>query len=311
MAKAGMEGALVITGPTASGKSGLALLVARKLEVEIISADSAQVYRGMDIGTAKPGPDVLAEVPHHLVDIREPEEPYSAALFREDVETLVPEILGRGRIPLIVGGTMLYLKALKEGLADLPEADESVRASINAEAEESGWEALHRQLAETDPESAARIKPSDIQRLQRAIEVYRLTGSTLTELHRQTTKPCSFPLREFAVVPPDRAELHQRIADRFHQMLAEGFIEEVSRLHDNPALNSSLPAIRAVGYRQAWSYLDGEIDRQTMIDMAIAATRQLAKRQYTWLRSWKDLICLDSPDVAQVLKILTSNTILD
>ena len=298
------EGALVITGPTASGKSALALGLAEYIDIEIISADSAQVYRGMDIGTAKPNPHVLASLPHHLVDIRDPVEPYSAADFRHDLLDIVPQIRSRGRLPVIVGGSMLYLKALKNGLAELPGADPSIRESINEDAAIRGWSALHEDLQVIDPEAAERIKPSDTQRLQRALEVYRITGITLTELHLRSMAPCPFPLTEVGLFPTDRSKLHQVIQDRFMEMLDFGLIEEVATLKSNSENHKGLPAFRAVGYRQIWSYLDGEVDYDTMIETGIAATRQLAKRQYTWLRSWQDLVVQSRPNLAEVLKIL-------
>ena len=304
-----MSGAVVIMGPTASGKTGLAMQIARQMDVEIISADSAQVYRGMDIGTAKPGRGLLTETPHHLIDIRNPEDPYSAASFRDDVVELVPEIQARGRLPLIIGGAMLYLKALKDGLAEMPAADPAIRDEINRKAAEHGWESVHRTLAEVDPVAAARINPTDTQRLQRALEVYRLTGSTLTELHRRAVSPCPFPLTEIALVP-GRAQLHEAIAGRFMAMLDKGFVDEVAALRNNPRLHSGSPSLKAVGYRQVWSYLAGDINYQAMTDQAIAATRQLAKRQFTWLRSWQGLTTLESPAPSQVLKILAGDTIL-
>lgn len=303
-------GALVIAGPTASGKSGLAFELANELEVEIISADSAQVYRGMDIGTAKPDAATQARIPHHLIDIRDPADPYSAAAFRSDVVKLVPQILARGRLPLIVGGTMLYLKALKEGLAEMPEAAPEVREAILAEAAEVGWAVLHAELARIDPASAARIRPTDTQRLQRALEVFRVTGMSLTAFHAQQTVPCPFPLLELAIMPPDRAGLHRVIATRFEQMIAAGLVKEVARLKSDPALNPALPAMRAVGYRQVWAYLEGQYDHPTMVEKGIIATRQLAKRQYTWLRGWSDLQLLATPDKAEALKILRRGTIL-
>ena len=306
-----MPGAIVITGPTASGKTALALQLAAQMDVEIISADSAQVYRGMDIGTAKPDAATLAATPHHLIDIRNPEDPYSAANFRKDAMRLVNEIRERNRVPLIVGGTMLYLKALQDGLTDLPDADQAVRDEILFQAERDGWDAVHTELRSIDPESAARIKPGDKQRLQRALEVFRLTGKSLTDLHKNTQQACPFPLLFIAVVPPDRKILHARIEDRFMQMLASGFVAEVARLRSDKALHAELPAIKAVGYRQIWAHLGGEIDHQSMIDSAVAATRQLAKRQYTWLRSWSEVHSLDTSDASMALKIISSGTILE
>lgn len=301
--------ALVISGPTASGKSSLAFNLAEHLDIEIISADSAQVYRGMDIGTAKPPRSVRNEVPHHLIDVRNPEDPYSAADFRQDAIRCVDDISSRGKLPVIVGGTMLYLKALKEGIAELPEADPELRSAILAEATEYGWEHLHQELVSVDPSAAERIKPFDTQRLQRAIEVYRLTGTSLSELQKISGSPCPFPLLEIAIVPPDRAQLHAAIRKRLKAMLDDGFIDEVRKLRENPLLHPDLPAIKAVGYRQVWSYLEGEYDEETMFQKALAATRQLAKRQYTWLRSWSDLVVLEMPDTAQALKIIQTGTI--
>jgi len=304
-----LEGALVITGPTASGKSALALALAQHVDIEIISADSAQVYRGMNIGTAKPSAGVLADVPHHLIDIRDPVEPYSAADFRQDLLTLVPDIQERDRLPVIVGGTMLYLKALKNGLADLPAADQAVREEISVQAASLGWSSVHRELQGIDPDAAQRIQPTDTQRLQRALEVYRLTGSTLTELHRRSTTPCPFPLTEIGILPDDRKKLHQVIEDRFLDMLVKGFVEEVAALKSKPENHKGLPALRAVGYRQIWKYLEGRTDYDSMVQEGIVATRQLAKRQYTWLRSWEGLMMQKSPDLAEVLKIVRRGSI--
>ena len=251
-----------------------------------------------------------AWIPHHLIDIRDPADPYSAAAFRSDVLKLVPQILARGRLPLIVGGTMLYLKALKEGLAEMPEAVPEVREAILAEAAEVGWAVLHAELARIDPASAARIRPTDTQRLQRALEVFRVTGMSLTAFHAQQIEPCPFPLLELAILPPDRAGLHRVIAARFEQMIAAGLVEEVARLRSDPALNPALPAMRAVGYRQVWAYLEGQYDHPTMVEKGIIATRQLAKRQYTWLRGWSDLQLLATPDKAEALKMLRRGTIL-
>ena len=305
-----MKGALVITGLTASGKSQLTLELARHLGAEIISADSAQVYRGMDIGSAKPDAAALAEIKHHLIDIRDPADPYSAAEFRKDCIALVSRIQKEGKLAIISGGTMLYLKGLKEGLADLPAADLGVRAEISRQAEEHGWQDLHQELARVDLESSKRIKATDPQRLQRAIEVFRLTGVPLSTLHRQSVEACPFPLLEIAIIPVDRLALHQAIESRFMGMLKAGFIGEVDMLREKVGIHANLPSIKAVGYRQIWSFLEGEIDEQTMTKSALAATRQLAKRQHTWLRRWKNLNLLAEPNTQQALKIVINSTIL-
>ena len=300
---------LVVTGPTASGKSDLAIEMAREFPVEIVSVDSALVYHTMDIGTAKPDEKIRAEIPHHLIDIRDPLDPYSVAEFRVDAIDAIRTIRDRGRIPLLVGGTMLYLKALRDGIADLPPADESVRAGILDQAKTEGWPAVHARLLEVDPQAAARITAHDSQRLQRALEVYETTGETITSLHRVKKSECPFHLIEVAIMPSDRKALHQRIEERFTRMLSEGFLAEVAALFERGDLNPDLPSIKAVGSRQAWAYLRGEIDHETMRERAIIATRQLAKRQYTWLRSWKDLKILESPDLPQALKILEGASI--
>jgi len=305
-----LSGALVITGPTASGKSQLTLELARHLGAEIISADSAQVYRGMDIGSAKPDAATLEEVKHHLIDIRDPDDPYSAAEFRKDCIGLVSRMQGEGKLAIISGGTMLYLKGLKDGLAELPAADPDIRAEILWEAEEHGWAHVHEELARVDLESSKRIGPTDPQRLQRAIEVFRLTGVPLSRLHRQSVEACPFPLLEMAIIPGDRQALHQVIESRFREMLKAGFVGEVQMLREKPGVHALLPAVKAVGYRQIWSFLEGEIDEQTMVESALAATRQLAKRQYTWLRSWKNLNLLAAPNTQQALKMVTNSTIL-
>jgi len=302
--------AVCIMGPTASGKSALAVDLARQAPFEIVSVDSVQVYSGLDIGSAKPDSELMAEIPHHLIDVRDPGHPYSASDFRKDAIELVREIVGRGRIPLLSGGTMLYFKALKQGLADLPSADETIRQKFADFAAESGWPALHERLAVVDPVSAARINPNDPQRLQRALEVYEITGKSMTELQVQATRPCPFKLLEIAVIPPDRAELHQTIEKRFRHMLTRGLVEEVEQLYVRDDLNPSLPAIKAVGYRQVWDYLAGNTDYDTMVERAITATRQFAKRQFTWLRSWQDLRQIDSPKRSEALKILQADSIL-
>lgn len=283
-----------LMGPTASGKTALATALYQRLPVELISVDSALVYKQMDIGTAKPTAEELAITPHHLIDIRDPAQSYSAADFRSDALRLIAEIQQRGNIPLLVGGTMLYFKALLDGISPLPEADAAVRLQLETEAASKGWAALHEELAKVDPVSAARIHPNDPQRINRALEVYRLTGRSLTELTAEKGEPFAFPVHQFAITPADRAVLHQRIAIRFEQMLAAGFEQEVLRLKQRADLHPDLPSMRCVGYRQMWQYLDGECSYQQMTERGIAATRQLAKRQLTWLRGWPDLNWLNS-----------------
>ncbi len=277
--------AVALTGPTASGKSALALALAARFPVEIVSVDSAQVYRGLDIGTAKPPPEVRARIPHHLVDVCDPAEPYSAARFQEDALRAIRVIRARGRIPLLVGGTMLYFRALEQGLSPLPAADPGVRAELESEARRRGWPALHAELARVDPEAAARIHPNDPQRIQRALEVYRLTGRPLTELQRAGVCRGRVRLHKAAVAPPGRERLRARIAERFDCMLKEGLVEEVARLRARADLHPELPAIKAVGYRQVWRHLAGELSYGEMRAQAIMATCQLAKRQLTWLRA--------------------------
>lgn len=283
-----------LMGPTASGKTALALELAKQVPLEIISVDSALIYRGMDIGTAKPTAAELAAVPHHLIDILDPLQAYSAADFRADALRLIAEIQQRGKLPLLVGGTMLYFKALLDGISPLPEADPQIRAEIEAQAAALGWATLHAELAQVDPVSAARIHPNDPQRINRALEVYRLTGKSLTELTQTKGEPFPYKVSQFAIAPTERAELHRRIALRFEQMLAQGFEQEVASLKQRPDLHPQLPSVRCVGYRQMWDYLDGLVSYDEMVYRGIAATRQLAKRQLTWLRSWSDLCWLDS-----------------
>ncbi len=281
-------------GPTASGKSAYALELAKRLDGEIVSVDSALVYRGLDIGAAKPTRDELAQVAHHLIDVREPWQPYSAAEFAIDAKRAIDGIVARGKLPILAGGTGLYFRALLEGLAAMPEADEATRAGIAAEADERGWAALHAELAKVDPEAGARIHATDAQRIQRALEVYRLSGKPISAWQREARGE-RFPLKvlKLALSPPERAVLHERIARRFDAMLAAGFLDEVRALRALPELAShprplDLPALRAVGYRQTWEYLDGDCDMPTFRERAIAATRQLAKRQFTWLRGELD-----------------------
>jgi tRNA dimethylallyltransferase len=278
-------------GPTAAGKSALALTLADALGAEIISVDSAQVYRGMDIGTAKPDAATRQRYPHRLIDILDPAESYSAAAFRRDALAAMREVLAAGRTPLLVGGTMLYFRVLQQGLAALPAADAGVRAEISALAARAGWIGVHERLAAVDPEAAARIRPSDSQRLQRALEVFLVSGRPLTAWHREqaVAEPLPCRLHCLAVVPQERAQLHRRIAQRFEAMLAAGFLDEVRRLHARGDLHPGLPSIRSVGYRQAWEHLEGRLGYAEMVQRAIMATRQLAKRQLTWLRSWPEL----------------------
>ncbi|HET7401089.1 MAG TPA: tRNA (adenosine(37)-N6)-dimethylallyltransferase MiaA [Usitatibacter sp.] len=278
--------AVFVLGPTASGKSAVALALARRFPAEIVSVDSAAVYRGLDIGTAKPDAAERAAAPHHLIDIVDPTEAYSAGRFRDDALRLVGEIHARGRLPILAGGTMLYFSALTRGLADLPRADARLRAAIEERAAKEGWPALHAELARVDPASAARIEPTDSQRIQRALEVHALAGEPLSALQarRDPVRLPFTPLR-LALEPSDRAVLHERIARRFHAMLDAGLVEEVAALRARHALHEALPAMRAVGYRQAWQTLAGDAPRETLADRGIAATRQLAKRQLTWLRA--------------------------
>jgi len=281
-------------GPTAAGKTDLALEIAKQYPVEIISVDSALVYRGMDIGTAKPEADILQRFPHHLVDIIDPTESYSVGQFRHDALALMSDITARGKIPLLVGGTMLYFKALQQGLSDLPPADSEIRSKLEKQAEQYGLAHLHARLAEIDPVSAKRIHINDPQRLQRALEVYEITGKSLTEL--TVTKDSSLPYRVVKIIlsPFDRRVLHQRIENRYKTMMTNGFIDEVKILFQRQDCHPDLPAIRAVGYRQAWSYLSGDYDQDTLVDKAVIATRQMAKRQLTWLRAQDDGVWFDS-----------------
>ncbi len=289
--------AIFLMGPTASGKTDLAIELARVLPCEIISVDSALLYRGMDIGTAKPSRELLAEFPHRLIDIRDPLEAYSAAEFRSDALTAMGEITAAGRIPLLVGGTMLYYRALLDGLAAMPSADPGVRAELEARAEAEGLAALHAELAQVDPESAARIHPNDPQRLVRALEVYRVSGQSMSEhrrLQAEAREALPYRVAQLAIAPAERSVLHERIALRFRLMLQQGFLDEVAALRARGDLHAGLPSIRSVGYRQAWEYFDGKFGKEELVERGIIATRQLAKRQFTWLRSWDDVHWLDS-----------------
>jgi tRNA dimethylallyltransferase len=305
---------LALAGPTASGKSAAALAIAQRWPVEIISVDSALVFRGMDIGTAKPTEQERATVPHHLIDITDPLHAYSAADFVRDTTGLIADIRSRGRLPLLVGGTMLYFKALMQGLDDMPRADAAVRARIEAEARERGWPAMHTALAAVDPPTAARLSPNDSQRIQRALEVHAVSGRPLSAFQTGGSAQASSPLRADALLslePQDRAWLHQRIAERFDAMLAQGFLEEVRHLRARSDLHPALPSMRCVGYRQAWEAMDGAGSKQLtpaqtteLRDRGIFATRQLAKRQLTWLRSMpaRAVVTCDAPNaLAQVL----------
>jgi len=304
---------LALAGPTASGKTAAALALAEHLAphggVEIISVDSALVYRGMDIGTAKPTEEERAAVPHHLIDIRDPLQAYSAAEFVQDTTRLIAEIQARGRLPLLVGGTMLYFKALFEGLDEMPRADPATRAALEAEAAARGWPALHAELAGVDPVTAARLAPNDTQRVQRALEVWRLTGRPMSSFHtgRDGAARGALACPLISLEPRDRAWLHERIAQRFDAMLAAGFLDEVLALRARGDLTPELPSMRCVGYRQAWEALDGQYPIQQLRDKGIFATRQLAKRQLTWLRGMpaRQVVPCDAPDaLAQVLRLV-------
>jgi tRNA dimethylallyltransferase len=292
---------ICLMGPTASGKSRLAIELASKLPCEIVSVDSAMVYRGMDIGTAKPTSVEREFVRHHLIDICDPTHAYSAGQFQKDAQQLIEKI----EIPLLVGGTMLYFRALLQGLAPLPSRDANIRAALEQQAKETGWPALHEKLAKIDSQAAARINPNDAQRIQRALEVYELTGQTLTHLQQETaTEELPYRLLQLALIPSDRDKLHKHIAQRFEQMLQQGFVEEVEQLKNRGDLHPDLPSMRAVGYRQVWDYLEGTISRDEMQEKAIAATRQLAKRQLTWLRSWPNLSILEADEIQLSNKVL-------
>ena len=297
--------AIFLMGPTASGKTDLTIQLRKRFPVELISVDSALIYKGMDIGTAKPNEAELLQAPHRLIDILDPAESYSVAEFRRDALKEMEEIVAQGKIPLLVGGTMLYYKALLEGLSPLPAADADIRAQIEQEAETLGWEAMHDQLKEIDPVSAERIHPNDPQRLSRALEVFRISGKTLTELTQVKGDALPYQVHQFAIAPKERAEIHRRIELRFDNMMKGGFEEEVRSLYERDDLHADLPSIRCVGYRQMWEYFDGEGTLDDAIFRGICATRQLAKRQITWLRSWKDLTWLDSDNIDGALQTIS------
>jgi len=300
-------------GPTASGKTDLAVQLVQELPCDIISVDSAMVYRGMDIGTAKPGEDVLAKAPHRLIDICDPGEAFSASQFRQRALDEINDIQARGRIPLLVGGTMLYFRALEQGLSPLPSADPDIRARLESEAEQEGWQVLHDRLAEIDPDAAARIHANDPQRIQRALEVFELTGEPLSVwFQREVENDLPVRVVKIIVTSEDRAVLHQRIEARFRTMLEHGFVNEVKRLFMRGDLHADLPSMRAVGYRQLWNYLEGQYDYETMVERGIIATRQFAKRQYTWLRSEEEKTRFEVTDpkiMSKVLKHLSINAI--
>ena len=303
-----MPKAIFLMGPTGSGKTDLAVELYKRFPVEIISVDSALVYKGMDIGTAKPDAATLQQAPHRLIDFLDPSQAYSAADFRADALREMAEISACGKIPLLVGGTMLYFRALEYGLSELPKADPEIRAKLDAEAAEHGWLNLHQRLQQLDPIAAQRIHPNDPQRLQRALEVYELTGKSLTELQQAMWQAtCPYDLLKIALIPDNRAWLHQRLAQRFDVMLSLGLIEEVKRLWTRGDLDVNLPAIRAVGYRQVWDYLNGKLDYTQMRDRAIVSTRQLAKRQMTWLRSEANISVYNPEEYS--LSSLTSNVL--
>jgi tRNA dimethylallyltransferase len=296
--------ALFLMGPTASGKTDLAIKLAQGCHCEIISVDSALIYKGMDIGTAKPTAEELAMAPHALIDIIDPLESYSAGDFRRDALRLMAEICARGNTPLLVGGTMLYYKALVDGLSPLPSAAPAIRAEIEKEAADKGWQAMHEQLQEIDPVSAARIHVNDPQRLSRAIEVFRISGKTLTQLTAIKSEPIPYNIKQFAIAPGEKSLLHERIERRFHMMLKAGFEQEVQALYHRGDLHLDLPSMRCVGYRQMWEYLQGKMDYDEMVFRGVVATRQLAKRQMTWLRGWKDVTWLETgaPENFDIIK---------
>jgi tRNA dimethylallyltransferase len=304
--------AILLMGPTAAGKSALALSLAERFAGEIVSVDSAQVFRGMDIGTAKPDAHARSRVPHHLLDLIDPTEAYSAARFRADALAAIAQIRARGRVPILCGGTMLYFRALTEGLSELPSANPRVRAELDARAAREGWAALHAELAMVDPATAARLQPGDTQRIQRALEVWRIAGVPLSQLQGRRTRTVLElePGIRIALVPSDRARLHRAIAQRFDAMLSGGLVDELRGLRRRYALTPGLPSMRSVGYRQAWSYLDGAFDEPTLRARGIAATRQLAKRQFTWLRSM-ELTSFDpyAADAADAMESLVATAV--
>ncbi len=297
---------ITLMGPTAAGKTALAIELCQQLNTEIISVDSALVYKGMDIGTAKPSLQELKTAPHHLIDIIDPKESYSVAEFRADAIKLIDQLHQQGKVPVLVGGTMMYFKGLIEGLSPLPEADSKIRAELEREAQAKGWPALHTELSAVDPQAAGKISENDSQRINRALEVYRLTGKTMTELQQTKQAELPYQFHQFAIAPSERSVLHERIEKRFKIMLEQGFKKEVLALYQRDDLHPDLPSIRCVGYRQMWEYLDGECDYDEMVFKGIAATRQLAKRQLTWLRGWENVTWLETDEQENLQRVLTS-----
>ncbi|WP_198559812.1 tRNA (adenosine(37)-N6)-dimethylallyltransferase MiaA [Colwellia sp. 12G3] len=309
MAESNQPPVICLMGPTASGKTALAMALQTALPCDIVSVDSALIYRDMDIGTAKPTTAELASYPHRLINLRDASESYSAADFCHDALAQIAEIRSNNRIPLLVGGTMMYFKSLIEGISPLPTANANIRKVIESEALTQGWQTMHDQLAEIDPVSAERIHPNDPQRITRALEVYRLTGNTLTQLTQIKGAKLAGNVLQLAIAPQERSTLHERIALRYQQMIDQGFEQEVIKLKSRDDLHQDLPSIRCVGYRQMWQYLDGEFDHDEMIFRGVCATRQLAKRQLTWLRNWPDLHWLttdDKTNLNQVLSLLNA-----
>ena len=297
---------IFLMGPTAAGKTALAIELCQHLKTEIISVDSALVYKDMNIGTAKPDAQELALAPHHLIDIIDPAQSYSVADFRRDAIEKIDQFHKQGKVPVLVGGTMMYFKSLIDGLSPLPEACPNVRAELEAQANQHGWPALYKELAEVDPQAAEKMSENDSQRINRALEVYLLTGKTMTELQKEKQPKLPYTFHQFAIAPDDRADLHERIAQRFKIMLDEGFEKEVSSLYQRKDLHPNLPSIRCVGYRQMWDYIAGETNYDDMVFRGIAATRQLAKRQLTWLRSWPEVTWLTTGDEENLQRVVSS-----
>ncbi len=297
---------IFLMGPTAAGKTDLAIQLCQTLNTEVISVDSALVYRDMDIGTAKPSADELAQAPHHLIDMLDPSEVYSTANFCTDALNKIEALHAQGKIPLLVGGTMMYFKSLLEGISPLPEADVEIRKHLEIEANEKGWPALHEELTSVDPVAASRISENDSQRINRALEVYRITGKPMSELQNVKTGALPYKVLQFAIAPEDRSVLHQRIEQRFKIMLDQGFEKEVKALYNREDLNVKLPSIRCVGYRQMWDYFEGDIDYDEMVFRGIVATRQLAKRQLTWLRGWENVTWLESGAEENLHRVISS-----